>query len=47
MDGVVLMAYDEHWLTGNPGSVAGLPWFQESVVRALKSIPADKLTVAI
>lgn len=47
VDSVVLMAYDQHWLTGTPGSVAGLDWFKESIAKILKVIPPEKTTVAI
>jgi peptidoglycan-N-acetylglucosamine deacetylase len=46
-DVVVLMAYDEHYPTGAPGSIAGQNWFDDGLADTLKSIPRDKLIVGI
>ncbi|MFH4118059.1 hypothetical protein WAI56_21600, partial [Acinetobacter baumannii] len=27
-DYLMLMAYDQHWATGQPGSIAGQDWFE-------------------
>ena len=46
-DAVVVMAYDEHFPTGQPGSIAGLDWFDDGLEDTLISIPRDKLIVGI
>ena len=47
VDSLVLMLYDEHWLTSKPGSVAGYEWFAKSLKTILLSVPAGKVTVAV
>jgi spore germination protein YaaH len=46
-DAVVLMAYDEHYQTGQPGSIAGQNWFDDGLKDTLESIPSNKLIVGI
>lgn len=46
-DELILMAYDEHWSTGAPGPIAGLPWFSQVLNRRVRDVPADKMVVAI
>ena len=46
-DASVLMSYDEHWTTGAPGPIASQDWFDDNLNEALKSIPAQKLIVAL
>lgn len=46
-DGVVLMAYDEHFSTGAPGPIAGREWFGDGVREYVKRVPPEKLVVAI
>jgi peptidoglycan-N-acetylglucosamine deacetylase len=46
-DGVVLMNYDEHELESQPGPVATQDWFIANLVRALKTVPKNKLICAI
>jgi spore germination protein YaaH len=45
VDFISLMAYDEY--TGDPGPVAGLPWVEICVTKALESVPARKLTLGL
>ena len=46
-DFVVLMAYDEHSETDEPGPVASQPWFVAVLADAIGKIPAEKLVVGI
>ena len=46
-DASVLMAYDEHWMTGPAGPIASQGWFEDNLNAALQVIPADKLIVAL
>lgn len=47
-DYVVAMSYEEHW-SGGPtaGSVASLPWYDDSLDTLLDDVPADKLIAGI
>ncbi len=42
-DGIVLMNYDEHQTTSDPGPVAAQPWFVANLVRVLKDVPKKKI----
>jgi Predicted glycosyl hydrolase len=49
-DFLILMAYDEHWASSPvAGSVASLPWTEQSIVRLLEEdgIPAGKLILGM
>ncbi|MBP5266278.1 MAG: glycosyl hydrolase family 18 [Lachnospiraceae bacterium] len=46
-DYVILMAYDEHNATTEPGSTASLPFVQEAVAATLEEVPADQLVMAL
>src|ERR1700686_775455 len=46
-DAVVLMNYDQHWLTSPPGPVAAQDWFVENLRQVLEDVPAQKLVVGI
>jgi hypothetical protein len=46
-DKVVLMAYDEHYMTGTSGPIASNAWFVSHVSDALKGVPANKVIVAL
>lgn len=46
-DFVVVMLYDEHYPTGDPGPVASQSWYEESAARALTMIPRAKAIFAI
>ena len=46
-DGLILMNYDQHFATGNPGPVAGQDWFVQNLEKALKVTPKEKLICAI
>ncbi len=42
-DGIVLMNYDEHQTTSDPGPVAAQPWFVGNLERVLKVVPKNKI----
>jgi cellulose synthase/poly-beta-1,6-N-acetylglucosamine synthase-like glycosyltransferase/peptidoglycan/xylan/chitin deacetylase (PgdA/CDA1 family)/spore germination protein YaaH len=46
-DQVIVMAYDEHWSTGKPGPIAGMPWFTSVLRRRQADIPPAKLVIAL
>ncbi len=46
-DGVILMNYDEHESGGTPGPVASQDWFIDNLKETLKSVPKDKLIIAL
>ncbi|HWU03741.1 MAG TPA: polysaccharide deacetylase family protein, partial [Novosphingobium sp.] len=46
-DKIILMAYDEHWMTGKPGPIASNGWFSNKVASAIRSLPADKVIIAL
>jgi cellulose synthase/poly-beta-1,6-N-acetylglucosamine synthase-like glycosyltransferase/peptidoglycan/xylan/chitin deacetylase (PgdA/CDA1 family)/spore germination protein YaaH len=47
VDAVVLMNYDEHWLTSPPGPIASQDWYVENLRQVLESVPAQKIVVAV
>jgi peptidoglycan-N-acetylglucosamine deacetylase len=46
-DGVVLMNYDEHEATSDPGPIASQNWFVANLTRALNFVPKQKLICAV
>ena len=46
-DYVILMAYDEHNATTEPGSTASLPFVEESITATLEEVPAEQLVLAL
>lgn len=46
-DGLVIMNYDQHQTTSDPGPVAAQEWFMNNVQQALEDIPKDKIICAI
>ena len=42
-DGIILMNYDEHQTTSDPGPVASQTWFVGNLVRVLKVVPKEKI----
>lgn len=47
VDRVFLMAYDEHEISGDAGPIASQSWFEQSIARAVRGIPREKIVVAI
>ena len=46
-DAVVLMNYDEHWLTSPPGPIASQDWYVTNLRQVMEVVPPRKLIVAI
>lgn len=46
-DAIVLMAYDEHYGTGDPGPAAGQDWFQENLALRFKELDPAKTIMAL
>ena len=46
-DAIILMNYDQHWLTSEPGPIAAQDWFVENLRQILKVVPAQKIVVGI
>jgi cellulose synthase/poly-beta-1,6-N-acetylglucosamine synthase-like glycosyltransferase/peptidoglycan/xylan/chitin deacetylase (PgdA/CDA1 family) len=46
-DAIVLMNYDEHWLTSPPGPIASQDWYVENLRQILEDVPAQKIVVAV
>ena len=46
-DGVILMNYDEHQTTSEPGPIAGQDWFVDNLTRVLKIVPKKKIICAV
>jgi spore germination protein YaaH len=46
-DQVILMAYDEHWQTGQPGPIASDPWFATATKQAVMQIGTGATIVAV
>ena len=47
VDYMLLMAYDEHWEGGKPGSIAGQAWFERSLDRTMKDLNPSRTIIAI
>ena len=46
-DAVVLMNYDQHWLTSPSGPIASQEWFVENLRQIMEEVPAQKVVVGI
>ena len=46
-DRVIVMAYDEHWRTGEAGPIASLPWCTKVLDYAQGHIPPEKLVMGV
>ncbi len=46
-DAIVLMNYDQHWLTSPPGPIAAQDWFVENLRQIREVVPAQKIVVGI
>jgi cellulose synthase/poly-beta-1,6-N-acetylglucosamine synthase-like glycosyltransferase/peptidoglycan/xylan/chitin deacetylase (PgdA/CDA1 family)/spore germination protein YaaH len=46
-DGVILMNYDQHQTSGDPGPIASQEWFVANLHRALTLVPKEKLICAL
>jgi cellulose synthase/poly-beta-1,6-N-acetylglucosamine synthase-like glycosyltransferase/spore germination protein YaaH/peptidoglycan/xylan/chitin deacetylase (PgdA/CDA1 family) len=46
-DFVVVMAYDEHGSSSQPGPIASMTWYRDTLRNSLRSIPREKLVMGI
>jgi cellulose synthase/poly-beta-1,6-N-acetylglucosamine synthase-like glycosyltransferase/peptidoglycan/xylan/chitin deacetylase (PgdA/CDA1 family)/spore germination protein YaaH len=46
-DTLVMMAYDEHYFTGDPGPAAGQDWFEKHLSANMAGIDPNKVVVAL
>lgn len=46
-DAIVLMNYDQHWLTSPPGPIAAQDWYTENLRQVMDVVPAQKIIVAV
>jgi cellulose synthase/poly-beta-1,6-N-acetylglucosamine synthase-like glycosyltransferase/peptidoglycan/xylan/chitin deacetylase (PgdA/CDA1 family)/spore germination protein YaaH len=46
-DGIILMNYDQHQVTSDPGPIASQDWFIGNLTRVLKIVPKSKLICAV
>lgn len=46
-DSLMLMAYDEHWQTGQPGPTAGEDWFEKYLDMRLSKLDPDKVIMVL
>lgn len=46
-DYLLLMAYDQHWSTSEPGSIAGQDWFERILEKRMRSLQPAKTIVGI
>lgn len=46
-DAIVLMNFDQHWLTSPPGPIAAQDWYVENLRQVLEEVPAQKIVVTI
>ncbi|HUD14135.1 MAG TPA: glycosyl hydrolase family 18 protein, partial [Terracidiphilus sp.] len=46
-DGIILMNYDQHQTTSDPGPIAGQDWFIDNLTRVLKIVPKKKIICAV
>jgi peptidoglycan-N-acetylglucosamine deacetylase len=46
-DAIILMNYDQHWLTSGPGPIAAQDWFVENLRQVMEVVPAQKVVAGI
>ena len=46
-DAIILMNYDQHWLTSDPGPIAAQDWFVENLRQLKEVVPPQKIIVGI
>jgi peptidoglycan-N-acetylglucosamine deacetylase len=47
VDFMLLMAYDQHWAEGHPGSIAGQSWFEEKLDERMQSLDPAHTIIAL
>jgi cellulose synthase/poly-beta-1,6-N-acetylglucosamine synthase-like glycosyltransferase/spore germination protein YaaH/peptidoglycan/xylan/chitin deacetylase (PgdA/CDA1 family) len=46
-DAIILMNYDQHWLTSAPGPIAAQDWYTTNLNKILELVPRQKLVMGI
>jgi cellulose synthase/poly-beta-1,6-N-acetylglucosamine synthase-like glycosyltransferase/peptidoglycan/xylan/chitin deacetylase (PgdA/CDA1 family) len=46
-DFMLLMAYDQHWEQGRPGSIAGQTWFENLLDKRMKTLDPSRTIIAV
>jgi peptidoglycan-N-acetylglucosamine deacetylase len=46
-DAIILMNYDQHWQTSEPGPIAAEDWFVRNIQNITKIVPPDKIVMGI
>lgn len=46
-DAIILMNYDQHWLTSPSGPIASQEWCVRNIENVLKEVPREKLIIAV
>jgi peptidoglycan-N-acetylglucosamine deacetylase len=46
-DYLILMGYDEHWSTGNPGPIASHNWFSTRITKRVRDVAPSQTVIAI
>src|SRR5208282_850194 len=46
-DAIILMNYDQHWLTSAPGPIAAQDWYLTNLNKILELVPREKLVMGI
>ncbi len=46
-DAIIMMNYDYHWPTSDPGAIAPQDWFEKNIDNMLNVVPADKIIMGI
>jgi spore germination protein YaaH len=47
VDRILVMAYDEHWSTSEPGSIASLDWCRSIAAYAMETVGPEKLIMGL
>jgi len=46
-DAIVLLNFDQHWVSSPPGPIAAQDWFVENLHQVLQLVPAQKIVVGV
>jgi cellulose synthase/poly-beta-1,6-N-acetylglucosamine synthase-like glycosyltransferase/peptidoglycan/xylan/chitin deacetylase (PgdA/CDA1 family)/spore germination protein YaaH len=46
-DAIVLLNFDQHWVSSPPGPIAAQDWFVENLRQVLQVVPAQKIVVGV
>jgi len=46
-DAIVLLNFDQHWVSSPPGPIAAQDWFVENLHQVMQQVPAQKIVVGV